>query len=91
MDERTRVLVASLVGAAIGAVIGYLYLTGSGRRLLEQAEPRMEDFLGEMRKLRSALTKAQAVAAEGWRSLSELAGDRDRSRSNEWGASRQPF
>jgi hypothetical protein len=78
MSERTRLVAASLAGAAIGGVIGYLYLTGSGRRLRDQIEPRLDDFVQEIRRLRTTVTKAQAVANEGWRSLNELIGEHPR-------------
>ncbi len=76
MREQSRVLLASLAGAAIGGLAGYLYLTDGGRRLRDQLEPRLDEFTQEMRKLRSTINKAQAVASEGWRSLNELIGER---------------
>ncbi len=74
MDERTRVLGAALLGAAIGGMLGYLYLTNGGRRFVEQLEPRLDDFANELRRLRRTIGKAQVVAAEGWRSLTDVAG-----------------
>jgi gas vesicle protein len=76
MNEQSRVLVASLAGAAIGGLVGYLYFTGSGRRLREQLEPRLDECAREIRRLRSTVDKAQAVASEGWRALNELVGER---------------
>lgn len=76
MNDQSRVLVASLAGAAIGGLVGYLYLTESGRRLRDELEPRIDDVGREIRKLRSTVTKAQEVANEGWRSLNELIGER---------------
>ncbi len=76
MNERSRVFLASLAGAAIGGVAGYLYFTASGQRLRDQLEPRMDEFANEIRRLRATVTKAQAVASEGWRSLNELIGER---------------
>lgn len=85
MSEQSKVLAASLAGAAIGGLIGYLYLTPSGRRMREQLEPRLEEFSQEMRKLRGTMMKAQEVASEGWRSLQELVGDRgDRQQGRQW-------
>ena len=75
MNDQSRVLVASLAGAAIGGLVGYLYLTASGRRLRDELEPRLDEFSQEIRKLRSTVNKAQAVANEGWRSLHELIGE----------------
>lgn len=82
MSEQSRVVAASLAGAAIGAVVGYLYMTQSGRSLRDQFEPRLDDFVQEIRKLRTTISKAQAVANEGWRSLNELIGEHPR--SGEW-------
>ncbi len=76
MNEQSKVVVASIAGAALGALVGYLYLTPGGRRLRDQLEPRMDEFAHEIRRLRATVTKAQAVATEGWRSLNELIGER---------------
>jgi gas vesicle protein len=90
VTNRAHVFLASLAGAAVGALVGYLYLTDSGRRLRSQIEPRLDDAVREMARLRQTIGKAQAAAAEGWRSLNELAGNSQR---GEWGTPRQssPF
>jgi hypothetical protein len=74
VDERSRILMAALGGAVAGAVVGYLYLTEGGRRFRGEIEPRLDEFIGEMRKLRGAVNKARAAAHEGWQSLAEVAG-----------------
>ena len=85
MNEQSKVVVTTIAGAAIGALVGYLYLTTGGRRLRDQLEPRIDDFSHEIRKLRATVTKAQAVASEGWRSLNELIGDRgQRRQGGQW-------
>jgi len=78
MNDQSRVLVATLAGAAIGAAVGYLYLTAGGRRLRDELEPRLDEVGREIRRLRRTVTKAQEVASEGWRSLNELIGERER-------------
>ena len=89
MNERCRVLAASVAGAALGGLVGYLYFTANGRRMREQIEPRLDEIASELGRLRTTVQKAQAVASEGWRSLSELVGEPRRPR--EWQApSRQP-
>ena len=72
MDERSRVLLAACLGAVAGGVCGYLYLTESGRQFREQIEPRLDDLLGEMTRVRGTVEKARTAAHEGWRSLSEI-------------------
>lgn len=82
---------AMAAGAVVGGVAGYLYLTDSGRRLLGQIEPRLDEAMREMARLRETIFKAQSVAQEGWRSLSQIAsGGGDANRGGEqWGAARQ--
>jgi hypothetical protein len=74
VDERSRVLMATVMGAVIGGVYGWLYLTENGRRVREQIEPKLDDFIGEITRVRGTVEKARSAANEGWRSLSELAG-----------------
>ena len=72
MDERSRVLISACIGAVAGGVWGYLYLTESGRNLREQIEPRLDDLIGEMTRVRGTVDKARSAANEGWRSLSDI-------------------
>jgi gas vesicle protein len=72
VEERARVLMSACLGALIGGVAGYLFLTEDGRRLRERLEPGMDDLLREMRHLRSAAEKARLAAAEGVQTVGEL-------------------
>ena len=74
VDERARVLTATFLGAVIGGVWGWMYLTESGRRVRNQIEPRLDDFIAEVTRLRGTVDKARTAANEGWRSLSEITG-----------------
>lgn len=78
MDERSRVLMSTALGAVAGAVWGWLYLTENGRRLRDQFEPKLDDFIGEMTRVRGTVDKARSAANEGWRSLSDLTGAQGR-------------
>lgn len=78
MDERSKVLVATVLGAVVGGLWGYLYLTDSGRRLRGQLEPRIDDFVGEVRRMRRTVEKARAAADETWQTLNELAASESR-------------
>ncbi len=77
---------ASLGGALVGALGGYFYLTDAGRRLRSQVEPRLDDAVREIARLRQTIGKAQAVASEGWRSLNQVTGGGSQ---HEWGGPRQ--
>ena len=72
MEDRARVLMSACLGALVGGVAGYLFLTEDGRRLRDRLEPGMEDLLREMRHLRSAAEKARMAAAEGVMTVKEL-------------------
>lgn len=74
MDERARVLAATFIGAVVGGVWGWLYMTDGGRRVRDQIEPRLDDFLGELTRVRGTVEKARTAATEGWRSLNEMTG-----------------
>jgi len=74
VDDRSRVLVATLVGTAAGGLLGYLYLTEHGRRLRAQIDPWLDDVLDELQRMRGTVDKAREAAAEGRRSLAEVFG-----------------
>ena len=74
MDERSRVLMATCLGAVVGGVWGWLYMTEGGRQIREQIEPKLDDFVSELTRVRGTVDKARAAASEGWRSLNDVAG-----------------
>ena len=78
MDERSKVLMATLLGAVAGGVYGWLYMTENGRRVRNQIEPKLDDFMGELTRLRGTVEKARSAANEGWRSLNEVTGGQTR-------------
>jgi hypothetical protein len=75
VDERSRVLLATLIGAVAGGVWGWLYMTEAGRRMRSQIEPKLDDFMRELANVRGTVEKARTAANEGWRSLGELTGN----------------
>lgn len=74
MEERSRVLLATLVGAVTGGVWGWLYLTQGGARMRTRIEPKLDDFIRELANVRGTVDKARTAANEGWRSLNEITG-----------------
>lgn len=74
MDDRSRVLMTTFLGAILGGVWGWLYLTESGRRVRDQIDPRLDDLVNEIARVRGTVEKARTAANEGWRSLSDIAG-----------------
>lgn len=74
MDERLRVLLATCIGAVIGGAWGWLYMTENGRRVRDQIEPKLDDFVRELGRVRGTVEKARTAASEGWRSLNDVTG-----------------
>ena len=74
MSERTQVVAATLAGAAVGGLIGYLYFTAGGRRLRREIEPRLTEVSRDIVRVRDAVSNAFAAIEEGRRSLERLAG-----------------
>jgi hypothetical protein len=74
VDERSRVLLATMLGAVAGGVWGWLYLTEGGARVRTQIEPKLDDFIRELGNVRGTVDKAKMAATEGWRSLNEITG-----------------
>ena len=73
--SNSRELTATVVGAVIGGVAGYLFFTDRGRSVRRQIEPAIEDFSRELMSFRTTVQKATGVASEGWRLLNEALGE----------------
>ena len=73
--NNSRELAATLVGAVIGGVAGYLFFTEHGRSVRRQIEPALEDFSRELMSFRTTVQKAAGVASEGWQLLNDALGD----------------
>jgi len=74
VEERSRVLLATMLGAVAGGVWGWLYLTEQGTRMRVQIEPKLDDFVRELSNVRGTVEKARTAANEGWRSLNDITG-----------------
>jgi hypothetical protein len=74
VEERSRVLLATVIGAVVGGVWGWLYLTRQGARIRTQIEPKLDDFVRELSTVRGTVEKARMAANEGWRSLNDITG-----------------
>ena len=61
-----------LAGAAIGAGFAFLFLTKSGHRFLDSAEPWLDDVIRDLQRLRGAAAKAREAVDEGRRSLAAV-------------------
>ena len=75
MTDNSRAMAATVVGAVVGGIAGYLFFTESGRALRRQVEPALEDLARELNSFRSTVEKAAGVAAEGWHALTDALGE----------------
>jgi len=73
--NNSRAVAATVVGAVIGGVAGYLFFTDQGRALRRQLEPALDDFARELMSFRATVQKAAGVANEGWKLLTEALGE----------------
>jgi len=71
----SRALSATVVGAVIGGVAGYLFFTAEGRRLRRQLEPALDDLARELSSFRATVNRAADVASEGWKLLNDAVGE----------------
>ena len=79
MNDGSRVFLSTALGAALGAAAGYLYLTEGGRRLRSRIDPKLDEAMHEIRRLRSTVSKLRVVASEGVAAVAgvmNLEGDR---------------
>jgi gas vesicle protein len=77
VSDNPRTMAATIVGAVIGGIAGYLFFTENGKELRRQFEPALEDISRELNSFRSAFQKAAGVATEGWKVLNEALGEGD--------------
>ena len=73
--DNSRAIAATLVGAVVGGVAGYLFFTDHGRSVRRQIEPALDDFTRALMSFRATVQKAGGVASEGWKLLNEALGE----------------
>jgi hypothetical protein len=74
--SHSRAVAASIVGAVLGGVTGYLFLTDHGKTLRRQLEPALDDIVRELTSFGSTVKKAAGVANAGWKILNEALDER---------------
>ena len=61
-----------ILGAALGAGFAFLFLTRSGQRLLNSADPWLDGMIRDMERLRGVAAKARTAVDEGKRSFAAV-------------------
>ena len=64
-------MAATIVGAVIGSIAGYLFFTERGRRVRRQIEPALDDFARELMSFRHTFQTAAGAANDSWALLNE--------------------
>jgi len=72
VDERTQVFMATALGAAVGGMVGWLYLTERGRRVRVQLEPFLDNIVDEIHQTQQVVDKARFAVNEGRRALDDV-------------------
>jgi hypothetical protein len=75
VTDKTRAIAATVVGAIVGGVAGYMFFTDDGRTMRRQLEPALDDISREIASFRGTLQRALGVANEGWKVLNEALGE----------------
>ena len=75
MREKSQAIAATVVGAVLGGMAGYMFFTDNGRTMRRQLEPAIDDFSRELASFRGTLQRAMGVANEGWKVLNEALGE----------------
>jgi hypothetical protein len=73
--NNSRAMAATIVGAVVGGMAGYLFFTEHGRSLRRQIEPALDDFANELMSFRATIRKAAGVATDGWKLLNDALGE----------------
>ena len=75
MSSNSREVTATITGAIVGALAGYLFFTERGRRIRQQIEPALENIAREVTSFRSTIQNASGIASDGWKALTEALGE----------------
>lgn len=75
MNDTSRTVAATVVGAVIGGMAGYMFFTDRGRTIRRSIEPALDDIMRELNSFRGTIQKAAGVANEGWRLLNDAIGE----------------
>ena len=74
MDNRQQVQLSRvLTGAAISAGFAFLFMTKGGKKLLDSAEPWLDEVIRDMQRLRGTAAKFRDAVDEGRKSFETIA------------------
>ena len=72
MNEQSQVMAGAAIGALLGAVAAYLFLTEGGRGFRERIEPGVDTLRDEFQRFKGTIEKLGDMANEGMRVVNEF-------------------
>jgi hypothetical protein len=75
VSERAAIACGAVIGAALGGLAGYLFLTEAGSRLRRRLEPQLGEVVRDLQALQQAVVQARDAASQGWRAAGTDGGD----------------
>jgi hypothetical protein len=74
-DDGSKVVLAAVVGAALGGLAGYLFLTERGRQLRRDVDLRLGAFADDLASLQATVARVGAATENGARIVRSVAED----------------
>jgi gas vesicle protein len=75
VKDNAQTVAATMIGAVVGGLAGYMFFTEQGRAWRRQLEPQIDDLMRELNEFRATVAKASNAASEGWRMINEAIQD----------------
>ena len=75
MSDNSRAMAATVVGAVIGGMAGYMFFTEQRTGIAAAARTGARRLLARAQQLPQHVQKAAGVANEGWKVLNEALGE----------------
>ena len=72
MNESRATTAGALIGAVVGAAVGYLFFTERGKQMRERLEPAVEDLRSEFARFQKTVERLGEMANDGLRAVNEF-------------------
>jgi hypothetical protein len=76
VTDNSRAIAATVAGAVLGGLAGYILFTEQGRSLRQRIERALDDFAREINSFEGTVHKAADTANQGWRAVTSAVGNR---------------
>jgi len=71
-DDRSGVVLGAVVGAALGGLVGYFFLTERGRQLRHNVGLRVDAFAHDLASVQATVATVRAAMDDGLRIISSV-------------------